>query len=95
MKRLESLQSLVPVLTGISHQISTAAVDPGMSTALRFFGLLDVLLSTPAGPSVARRLAKRRIHVRLRRLATKPGEKCGLIGTFDKAISSNFVSGGI
>jgi hypothetical protein len=49
-----------------------------MSTALRFFGLLDVLLSTPAGPSVARRLAKRRIHVRLRRLATKPGEKCGL-----------------
>jgi hypothetical protein len=49
-----------------------------MSTALRFFGLLDVLLSTPAGPSVARRVAKRRIHARLRRLATKPGEKCGL-----------------
>jgi hypothetical protein len=65
-------------LARISHQISAAAADPGMSTALRFFGLLDVLLSRPAGPSVARRLAKRRIHARLRRLATKPSEKCGL-----------------
>ena len=45
-----------------------------MSTALRSVGLLDVLSSTPAEPSVARL----GIHARLRRLATKPGEKCGL-----------------
>jgi hypothetical protein len=37
-------------LTRIIHEVSTAAADPGMSTALRFFGLLDVLLSTPAAP---------------------------------------------
>jgi hypothetical protein len=41
-------------LARISHQASTAAADPGMSTALRSVGLLDVLSSTPAGPSVAR-----------------------------------------
>jgi hypothetical protein len=41
-------------LARTSHQISTAEADPGMSTALRSFGLLDVLSSTPAGPSVAR-----------------------------------------
>ena len=40
-------------LTRISHRLSTAAVDPGMSTALRSLGLLDVLSSAPAGPSVA------------------------------------------
>ena len=33
-------------LTRISHQVSTAAADPGMSTALRSVGCLDVL-STP------------------------------------------------
>jgi hypothetical protein len=38
----------------IIHEASTAAADPGMSAALRSLGLLDVLLSTPAGPSVAR-----------------------------------------
>jgi len=38
-----------------------------MSTALRFLGLLG-----------RARLAKRRIHARLHRLATKHGEKCGL-----------------
>jgi hypothetical protein len=37
-----------------SHQLSTAAADPGMSTALRSVRLLDVLLSTPAEPSGAR-----------------------------------------
>ena len=42
------------LLTRISHQVSVAAADPGMSTALRSLGLLDVLSSTPAGPSVAR-----------------------------------------
>ena len=33
----------VPLLARISHQLSTAAADPGMSTALRSVGLLDVL----------------------------------------------------
>jgi hypothetical protein len=41
--------------------------DPGMSTALRSFRLLDVLLSTPAGPSVA--LAE----FRQMRLVSMPG----------------------
>jgi len=61
------------ILTRISHKISAAAVDPGMSTALRSVGLLDVLSSTLAETS--RRAP--RSHVRLRRPATKPGEKCG------------------
>ncbi len=61
-------------LARISHQASTAATDPGMSTALRSLGLLDVLLSTPAGP-LGRAPC---IHARLRRLATRPGEKSGL-----------------
>jgi hypothetical protein len=38
----------------IFHGLSTAAADPGMSTALRSVGLLDVLSSTSAGSSVAR-----------------------------------------
>ena len=63
-------------LARISHQVSTAAADPGMSTALRSVGFLDVLSSTPAESS--RRAPC--IHARLRRLATKPGEKCGLVG---------------
>jgi len=41
-------------LARISHQPFTAVPDPGMSTALRSVGLLDVLSSTPAAPSVAR-----------------------------------------
>ncbi len=45
-----------------------------MSTALRSVGLLDVLPSTPASPSPRAPC----IHARLRRLATKPGEKSGL-----------------
>jgi hypothetical protein len=61
-------------LARISHQFSTAAADTGMSTALRSVGLLDVLSSTPAGPS--RRAPC--IHARLHRLATRPGEKSGL-----------------
>ena len=47
-------QSATPPLARISHRLSTAAAYPGMSTALRSFGLLDVLSSTPAEPSVAR-----------------------------------------
>ncbi len=45
-----------------------------MSTALRSLGLLDVLLSTLAGP-LGRAPC---IHACLRHLATKPGEKSGL-----------------
>ena len=70
-----------PGLARISHQISTAAADPGMSTSLGSVGFLDVLLSTPAESS--RRAGYKApdapcIHARLRRLATKPCEECGL-----------------
>jgi hypothetical protein len=51
-------------LTRIIREASTAAADTGISTALRSFRLLDVLSSTPAGPSAPC------IHARLRRLAT-------------------------
>jgi hypothetical protein len=40
-------------LTRIIHEASTAAADPGMSTSLRSVGLLDILSSMSAGPSVA------------------------------------------
>jgi len=58
-------------------RVRSEAAYPGMSTALRSFGLLDVLSSTPAVPSVA--LAEKLpdapcIHARLRRLATNPHE---------------------
>ncbi len=58
----------------IFRQISVEAMDPGMSTALRSVGFLDVLSSTRAEYS----LRAPCIHARLRRLATKSGEKCGL-----------------
>ena len=54
------------MLTRISHKISTAAAQTCMSTALRSVGLLDVLSSTSAGPSVA--LAE----MRQMRLASTP-----------------------
>ena len=57
----------------ISHQPPAAAVDTGMSTALRSVGLLAVALTTAPVPSVATPC----IHTRLRRLATEPGEKFG------------------
>jgi len=41
-------------LARTSHRPSAAAVDLGMSAALRFLGLLDILSSMPAGPFVAR-----------------------------------------
>ena len=44
---------LEPGLTRVSHGLSTAATDPGISTALRSLGLLNALSSTSAGPSVA------------------------------------------
>ena len=48
-----SIDALQP-LARTSHRPSTAAADPGASTALRFLGLLDILSSMPAGPFVAR-----------------------------------------
>ncbi len=61
-------------LARISRQISAAAVDPGMSTALHPVGFLDVLSSMPAEYSLRAPCT----HARLRLLATKPGEKYGL-----------------
>jgi hypothetical protein len=58
------------ILTRISHQLSTAAADPGMSTAMRSVGCLDVLSSMPAVPSGRAPC----IHARLIRLAVKAGE---------------------
>ena len=54
------------MLARISHQLSAAAADPGMSAALRSVGFLDVLSSTPAESSCRAPC----IHARLRRLAT-------------------------
>jgi len=58
-------------LTRISHQISTAAADPGMSTALRSVGLLDILSSMPAGPSFARLVSMPVCAASLRNLLRK------------------------
>ncbi len=60
-------------LTRISHQLSTAATDPGMSTALRSVGLLDVLSSTSAGPSVARLVSTPLCAASLRNLVRNAG----------------------
>ena len=60
-------------LARISHQISTAAADPGMSTALRSVGLLDVLSSTSAGPSVARLVSTPVCAASLRNLVRNAG----------------------
>ena len=57
-------------LTRIIHEASTAAADPGMATALRSVGFLDVLSNTPVESS--RRAPC--IHARLRRLATNHHE---------------------
>ncbi len=62
-------------LTRISHQLSTAAADPGMPTALRSLGLLRRTVEYACG-ALGRAPC---IHARLRRLATKPGEKSGLM----------------
>ncbi len=60
-------------LTRISHQLSTAATDPGMSTALRSVGLLDVLSNTSAGPSVARLVSTPVCAASLRNLVRNAG----------------------
>jgi hypothetical protein len=69
-----SLSIVADRLARISHQLAAAALDPGMSAALRSVECLDVLSSTPAAPSGRVPC----IHARLRRLATKSGEKSGL-----------------
>ena len=68
-------------LTRIIHEASAAAVDPGMSAALRSVVFLSVLSSTPAESS--HRAGYNApdapcIHARLRRLATNLHEYCGL-----------------
>ena len=57
-------------LTRIFHGVSTANAQEGMSTALRLFGLLDILINMPSSPS----LRAYCIHALLRALATKPHE---------------------
>jgi len=65
---------MAPVgLTRISHQLSTAVSDPGMPTALRSVGLLDVLSSTPAAPSVARLVSMPVCVTSLQNLVRKAG----------------------
>jgi len=54
-------------------QCAVKGADPGMSTALRSVGRLDVPSSTPAAPSGRAPC----FHARLRRPATKAGEKSG------------------
>ena len=69
----QAMPQLRANLTRISHQLSTAAADPGMSTALRSVGLLDVLSSTPAEPSVARLVSMPVCTASLRNLVRKAG----------------------
>ena len=79
-----------PGLARISHQISAAAADPGMSAAAPIHAEheLGALGRIPRhtgrglqlrcrSPAESSRRAPC-IHARLRRLATKTGEKCGL-----------------
>jgi hypothetical protein len=60
-------------LARISHQLSTAAADPGMSTALRSVGLLDILSSMAAGPSGARLVSMPVCAASLRNLVRNAG----------------------
>jgi hypothetical protein len=60
-------------LTRISHQLSTAAADPGMSTALHSVRLLDILSRLPAGPSVARLVSMPVCAASLRNLVRNAG----------------------
>jgi len=62
-------------LTRSSHQCSTAAADTQRPAALSHLGVLNGLSSTPPRPS------NRKLHraQHLDALATKTGEKCGLV----------------
>ena len=83
-------------LAHISHRLSTAAADTGMTTVVPIYTQhkLGALLRAPrrtveyaCGALSRALLAKRRIHARLRRLATKPCEKCGLETVFNEDLS--------
>jgi hypothetical protein len=63
----------VAQLAHTSHRLSTAVTYPSVLTALRSVGLLDVLYGYACAGLGRDALSGRR----LRRLATKPGEKCG------------------
>jgi hypothetical protein len=63
-------------LARFSHQVSTAAAGPGMSTALRSVRLLDVLSSTPAEPSVERLVSMLVCAASLQYLVRKAGRAC-------------------
>jgi len=75
LPRLRKRMALVgiSVLTRISHQLSTAVPDPGMPTALRSVGFLDVLSSTPAVPAVARLVSVPVCVTSLQNLVRKAG----------------------
>jgi len=64
----------ISLLARISHRRSAAGAGRRVSTALRLVGLLNVLSSTPASPS----LRAPCIHAPLRALATNGDEICGL-----------------
>ncbi len=76
-------------LARISHGLSTAAADPGMSTALRSVGLLDVLLSTSAGPSVVRLVSMPVCAASLRNPVRNAGWWSGLIWSLLKHFYDN------
>jgi len=62
-----------------------------MSTALRSVGLLDVLSSTRTVEYACGALGRAPcVHARLRHLATKPGEKSGLVDFATVAGGHNF-----
>ena len=92
--RTEGTMALNLSLTRISHELSAAAPDPFAVAALRLFGLLDVLSSTPPSPSrhapgmalwamQEECSAGAGIYSRATRwpggFATKTREKCGLV----------------
>jgi hypothetical protein len=54
-------------------QLSAAAADPAMSTALRSVGLLDILSSMPPEPSVARLVSITVCAASLRNLVRNAG----------------------
>ena len=60
----------------ISHWLTTATAQCGALTGVHSVGLLDVVSTTPARPSVANASH----HTTLSGLATRPCEKCGLEG---------------
>ncbi len=58
----------------MSHRITTAIAQCGALTGVHSVGLLDVVSTTPARPSVANASH----HTSLSSLATRPCEKAGV-----------------